>query len=417
MRCCIWRRTVRRRLLLQLSLGTILALLYLQFQLLSSTEKFSIIKTFRKPPASTTPEHIDWASHCGLRRTFERATTSEVEKDSFFATWQHAGALNEFGWREIRGGDLNSLVKHPLFPKIPSHVGFVSNMSSWLPKQVQSYGRWMFGFLLPDVTGEYRFAIASDDSSELWVSLNEDHNNVRLVASVGERSDPGWTAPGQHIKYPKQTSENIRLYKCHKYFMEVFHKQGAGDGFVELSWKRPGMYEFETIKSFHTSPLIAARSLSVAGVLQRRYPELVEVLDRHAEAREEAAKETGRQDTAILSFLRDNMAKDILPHCPQTPPVHLNDQQDATDKNASRSTVIQVFPLFEKKIPLESPPQRLVTWQRISRDYALSEMVARGAVSKFVSALHAHYPGWVSWLFFIYITIILTVTNMDTWSR
>ncbi|HWH76841.1 MAG TPA: PA14 domain-containing protein, partial [Candidatus Binatus sp.] len=48
------------------------------------------------------------------------------------------------------------------------------------------------GFLHPPATGEYTFWIASDNSSELWLSADEDPSRVRRIAFLGQRN---WVDP------------------------------------------------------------------------------------------------------------------------------------------------------------------------------------------------------------------------------
>lgn len=394
------RRRLTPKRFLQLILGISVAALYIQFQLLWSADKYDIVKRLRRAP-KRSPRYVNWNSYCGLRVDLNGGKQTESEPD-YFSSWRNVGALNEFLWQEIRGADLNSLLKHPLFPKLPSNVGFVQSLNSSLPVGLEDSGRWVFGFLHPDLTGEYKFAIASDDSSEFWISTSDDHEDVRMVSSVGERNDPGWTVSHQHTKYHKQISERMLLHKCHKYFIEIFHKQAHGLGFVELSWIRPGSFEFEIIGNTYISPFIATDTLRISDLFQRRYTQLNNLLDRHVESREEAVKVEGHPGTFILPFLRNSVVEEILPHCPYKPS-HLNRERDKhggiTDriKKKRALAVAQVYPLFTKnKIKTEDFHQRreaLVTWQRDDRDYVLSGKVALGIVNKFMSALHAYYPG------------------------
>ena len=40
-------------------------------------------------------------------------------------------------------------------------------------------------YSLSHFTGDYKFAIASDDTSELWLSTDNDPQNLRKIACVG----------------------------------------------------------------------------------------------------------------------------------------------------------------------------------------------------------------------------------------
>ena len=80
----------------------------------------------------------------------------------------------------------------------------------------------------------YRFAIVSDDASELRLSSSEDPNQKKLIARVFKEGVSAWAKLNQFNKYPDQISKEIKLRKGNKYYIEVLHKQGIGDGFVQV---------------------------------------------------------------------------------------------------------------------------------------------------------------------------------------
>jgi hypothetical protein len=57
----------------------------------------------------------------------------------------------------------------------------------------------MRGYLRPQVTGDYRFWIASDNSADLWLSTDSSQANAQKIASVPHFA---WTEPRQWSKYP-----------------------------------------------------------------------------------------------------------------------------------------------------------------------------------------------------------------------
>src|ERR1041385_5328240 len=66
----------------------------------------------------------------------------------------------------------------------------------------------MAGYLHPPVTGTYTFWIASDNSSELWLSTNDDPDQVRRICYLQEGF---WTNPHEWMCYGSQQSEPIQL--------------------------------------------------------------------------------------------------------------------------------------------------------------------------------------------------------------
>jgi hypothetical protein len=97
--------------------------------------------------------------------------------------------------------------------------------------------------------GFYQFAIASDDTSELWLSTDIDPKNVRLIATVFSTKGTGWTKTGDFQKYPTQISRKIQLKAGRKYYIEVLHKQGRGKSHLQVLWKPPRHGKFEKVES------------------------------------------------------------------------------------------------------------------------------------------------------------------------
>ena len=98
------------------------------------------------------------------------------------------------------------------------------------------------------LSGKYTFAISSDDTSELWLSTDENPAHVRLKAWVGNRtalSGVYRTHVAQFDKYNAQVSSPIYLRHGQKYFIEVLHKQGKGREHLLVGWKIPGSSYFQ----------------------------------------------------------------------------------------------------------------------------------------------------------------------------
>ena len=102
-------------------------------------------------------------------------------------------------------------------------------------------------FLCDHFVGNYSFAISSADSSELWLSSDENPSNVKLIAWVGNRTllhGNFQTKIAQFTKYKTQISRPVFLQKGQKYFIEVLHKQGSFQDHVLVGWKIPGKSHF-----------------------------------------------------------------------------------------------------------------------------------------------------------------------------
>ena len=162
------------------------------------------------------------------------------------------GVLNLHVWDELCGFDVDRLRNSPVFPFYPHQRLFIKRFQ--VTRNEPDYGQRIFGFIRPTVSGFYTFGISSDDSSELWLGLDENPQNVRLIARVFSLTSYAWTEEGVLTKYHSQLSRNyIRLVAGNKYFVEVLHKQGIGAGHVKVFWRKPGSPKFEVITGQYLS--------------------------------------------------------------------------------------------------------------------------------------------------------------------
>lgn len=223
-------------------------MIYLQFQLLSSADRNRLVQALQFESDKHISKIVDWEKTC---QDYTFAKSPEFENDGFKVN--NTGYLNVLLWENILGSNINSFLTQPLFPRQPSK--FLAASSSFVKLDKAYYGQWIVGYLQVDITGEYIFALSSDDSSEFWISTNDLAENVKRVAQVGDGYAAGWTSFGQHAKYVNQVSDPIILQKCEKYFIQIVHKQAVGSGFVAVSWNQPGGRSFHVITSAYLFPL------------------------------------------------------------------------------------------------------------------------------------------------------------------
>jgi signal transduction histidine kinase len=96
----------------------------------------------------------------------------------------------------------------------------------------------MRGYLHPPVTGEYTFWIASDNSSELWVSLDADPAKAKAIASIPRFA---WVAPHEWTRFPSQRSQPILLKAGETYYIEALQEQTTGGDHLSVAWQGPGL--------------------------------------------------------------------------------------------------------------------------------------------------------------------------------
>ena len=104
----------------------------------------------------------------------------KVEHDSENST----GSLNAHMWHGICGMNVDILRNWPHFPYLPDKRSFVSKFRKTQVLNMKDNGERIFGFVHPQRSGMYKFAITSDDTSELWLSRNEDPASSEMIARV-----------------------------------------------------------------------------------------------------------------------------------------------------------------------------------------------------------------------------------------
>ena len=125
----------------------------------------------------------------------------------------------------------------PDYPKRPSGRDVKASFeapSNWGDYHLTRMG----GYLRPPVTGTYTFWIASDNSSELWLSLDDDPRRVRRICFVQEGF---WTNPREWTRFSSQQSEPIQLRADRTYYIEALQEQLLVDDHLAVAWEGPGM--------------------------------------------------------------------------------------------------------------------------------------------------------------------------------
>jgi glucose/arabinose dehydrogenase len=96
------------------------------------------------------------------------------------------------------------------------------------------YASRIRGYICPPTTGNYTFWIASDNSSELWLSTNDQPANKTKIAFVD-----GFTGSRNWTKYSSQKSAPIALTAGKKYYIEALHREGDQTDNLSVGWQLP----------------------------------------------------------------------------------------------------------------------------------------------------------------------------------
>ncbi len=98
-----------------------------------------------------------------------------------------------------------------------------------------NYGTRLRGYLRVPTTGAYRFWVAADDSSELWLSTSVDPAAKSRIAN-----NNSYTGFRQWTKFGSQKSAAINLTAGQLCYIEILQKEGNGSDNLSVGWSRPG---------------------------------------------------------------------------------------------------------------------------------------------------------------------------------
>ena len=143
------------------------------------------------------------------------------------------GLLREV-YNGIPGVSVSDLIGAAIFPNKPTATGYVTNFFEAPTDIMEEYGQRLRGFIVPPVTGNYTFWIASDDGSQLWLSTDDSVTQKKLIASVNS-----WTPSRSWDLEANQKSAAIRLVAGQSYYVEALMKEGGGGDNLAVRWLRP----------------------------------------------------------------------------------------------------------------------------------------------------------------------------------
>ncbi|HEX4121550.1 MAG TPA: lamin tail domain-containing protein, partial [Verrucomicrobiae bacterium] len=131
---------------------------------------------------------------------------------------------------------LTNTTDNPNWPNspVPSFTHVFTNFETEINTGMNYYGQRVRALVVPPLTGNYTFWIASDDTSKLFLSTNETAAGSRPIAS-----NTGYTSAGQWNKYTNQQSAPVLLQAGYRYYLEADMQQGTGGDNLAVGWQLP----------------------------------------------------------------------------------------------------------------------------------------------------------------------------------
>jgi hypothetical protein len=151
-------------------------------------------------------------------------------------------------WTGIPYSGIDDLTSSPNYPSMPNSREYSTVME--IPQNLASNsGDRLRGYFDVPTTGNYTFAIASDNASSLLFSTNNNPADATQIASVaGSTGYQVWNT------YPTQVSGPIYLTAGQICYIESLHKQGSGGGNLSIGWMPPGASSISLMPATNVAP-------------------------------------------------------------------------------------------------------------------------------------------------------------------
>jgi hypothetical protein len=182
------------------------------------------------------------------------------------ATLVPGGVLQKF-FNNVTGNTIDSLRNDARYPDNPTFTTVESRFeypANGANEAGSNYGNILSGWLVPPVTGDYVFFTCSDDPSELFLSIDENPANKKLIAIETawstarhwiDSDNTGTDLPSKRsdqfpgTEWPQGAT--ITLTAGKSYYIEVLHTEGGGGDNVGVNWMKPG----DTEPAFGAPPI------------------------------------------------------------------------------------------------------------------------------------------------------------------
>jgi putative membrane-bound dehydrogenase-like protein len=136
-------------------------------------------------------------------------------------------------WKLGRVGTVQDLRSREVFARTPDESKELAVAEAPRNAGNQFIAR-ISGVVEAPETGEYVFAVSSDDDSILFVGTSDDPASLVEVAHVD-----GYTNPGDFESQELQRSKPIRLEKGKHYAIQALHAEGGGGDHCAIAWTLP----------------------------------------------------------------------------------------------------------------------------------------------------------------------------------
>lgn len=136
------------------------------------------------------------------------------------------------------GSAVSDLTGNARFPRDPNWEKIQASFDADRDR-ASSFGSVIRGYVIPPVSGNYTFYIASDDNSALLLSTTTNPASAVQIASVVGSGGQTSTDLYQWNKFATQRATPRAMVAGQAYYIEARHKEGSGGDHLSVAWVGP----------------------------------------------------------------------------------------------------------------------------------------------------------------------------------
>ena len=300
------------------------------------------------------------------------------------------GGLNQHIWENNCVKTIETLCNFPVFPNAPDQRQVISQTEITAPDNAGTDGHRLFGFVFPNSTGEYQFAVASNGFAEIWLSLSKNWKAAKKVAFIrpfDARSVTKWNFNASRT----QISSGIHLKANVKYYIEIMYTLGAhhdnSENFLQVAWKRPQASNFIIIGS---ESLLMFTNDSEKGRYKMFDDELPRALS--CATKHQKGYENKHMRPETIPYLEHTAVNKALEFC-EYRPSYLLDPANLKGFGQYHGVYRHVRKTYSFPLPIVDGIVRNQGATHFSSDYPLDEEEAWSVVNRYMDALEKSYSG------------------------
>ena len=339
-------------------------------------------RCFTKPKEFKTSIISSWSERLSFQKLLGYLGFKESEND-------FSRGLNQHVWENNCVKTIETLCIFPVFPNAPDQRQVIPRTEITALKDAGTDGHRLFGFVLPNSTGEYQFSLSSNGFAEIWLSLSKNWRAAAQIATI-KPYDVQYTTKWNFAPETK-ISSGIHLKAKRKHYIEILYTSGThgkSENFLQVAWRGPQESKFKIIDG---ASLLPFTNDIERGTYKMFDDELPNALSCETKPHQKRYKNKNmRRET--IPYLEHTAVNKALQFCEYRPsylldPTNLKgfERYDGVNHHAHKT---YSFPL-----PNVDGIVRNKKATHFSADYPLDEEEAWSAVYKYLDALEKAYSG------------------------